>query len=105
MRTETGITNYWTNLMAWRMELSIKTTEKTKLSAGYNFLRANEETASNAILSGDGLNRGHLFATRFEVAFTKNITSYILAEYMLPGDFYNDDDPMLFTRVELQVKF
>lgn len=105
MGRDTGVTGYWTNLMAWRLETTFKTSEKTKLLLAYNYLRAAEETATTTILSGDSLDRGHLFQTRFDYAFTKNITAYLLVDYLLPGDFYVDDDSMLFTRVECQIKF
>ncbi|MDD2654183.1 MAG: alginate export family protein [Candidatus Omnitrophica bacterium] len=105
MSAETGISGYWTNLTAWRMEFSIKPTEKTKLSLWYNYLRANETTAAGSILSGDNKDRGHLPQARLDYAINKNCNAYILAEYLFPGKYYANDSGGLFLRTELAIKF
>jgi predicted porin len=61
--------------------------------------------ASNAFCSGTGKERGHLPQARIDYAFTKNISAYVLAEYLIPGNFYKDKDTALFLRTELQIKF
>jgi hypothetical protein len=102
---ETGIPGYWTNIQAYRLELLLKPTKKTKLSLWYNFLRANAQVASSVIFSGSGKDRGHLPQVKLEYAFNKNVSTYFLGEYFIPGNFYKDRDPSMFLRTELQIKF
>jgi predicted porin len=96
---------YWTNLNAVRASFAIKPTPKTKLSLWYNYLRANEDTASTTVLSGTGKTRGHLPQVRFDYAVNKNINTYVLAEYLVPGNFYVNKDAGVFLRYELELKF
>ena len=103
--TGVGIPAYWTNLQVYRAEVVLKPTSKTKLSLWYNFLRANEQVLANAVCSGSGKNRGHLPQAKIEYAFNKNVSTYFLAEYLIPGNFYKDKDGALFLRTELQVRF
>lgn len=105
MNGETGITCYWTNLQAARLLLVFSPLEKAKFSLGYNFLRANEQPAVSSIFSGAGKNRGHLVQSKAEYAFSKNISTYLLAEYFIPGNFYENDSRALFLRTELTLKF
>jgi hypothetical protein len=105
MASETGIAAYWTNLAVWRMGVDLNFNEKTKLSLNYNFMRAAEEVAMTTILSGDGLERGHLLQGKIDYKFNKNTTGYILCDYLIPGDFYLDQDGAVFVRTEVQVKF
>lgn len=105
MAAETGIVGYWTNISAYCAEFAVKPTEKTKLSLNYYFLRANEQVAANTIFSGSGKTRGHLPEVRVDYALTKSISMYVLAEYLIPGNFYKNDDPGLFVRTEFQIKF
>jgi predicted porin len=88
-----------------RASFTIKPTPKTKLSLWYNYLRANENTASSTILSGTGKTRGHLPQARLDYKINKNINTYVLAEYLIPGNFYVNNDPALFFRYELELKF
>lgn len=102
---ETG-TGYWTNLQMWRASLVLNPTKKAKINLLYNFLRANESQTGVHSSFGTGKTRGHLPMARFDYAFNKNVTTYFLAEYFIPGDFYVDkSDEALFLRTELQVKF
>ncbi|MBU1727030.1 MAG: alginate export family protein [Candidatus Omnitrophica bacterium] len=105
MSAETGISGYWTNLQVWRTELSFKPSKKTKITLWYNFLRANEQVAASSIFSGTGKNRGHLPQLKAEYSFSDNISTYFLAEYLIPGDFYKNKSEALFLRSELQFKF
>ena len=105
LAVDTGVVGYWTNLSMYRTELVLNPTEKLKIAVRYNFLRANEETVSNSILSGTGKTRGHLPQLKLDYAISKDISTYVLAEYLLPGDFYNDSDDALFLRCELSLKF
>lgn len=105
MSAETGISNYWTNLEVWRTTLVLNPMKKTKLSFGYNFLRADEQVAVSAVFSGEGKKRGHLAQSKIEYTFNKNISTYFLAEYFIPSDFYRNDSEALFLRTELTLKF
>jgi len=105
MAGETGVVGYWTNLQVYRMELALNTTKKTKLSLYYNYLRANAQVAANSIFSGTSRERGHLPQIKFDYKINDNITTYFLGEYLQPGDFYKDNDPGIFLRTELQIKF
>ena len=101
---ESGI-DYWTNLKMWRTELSLKPTEKTKLSLWYNFLRA-VETPTGTFSAGSGLNRGHLPQMKFSYNINKDVSTYILAEYFIPGNFHDAEaDSALFLRTEITFKF
>ncbi len=102
---ETGTIAYWTNLQLVRVRLVLSLTPKAKLSFWYNLLRANENPAPSTFF-GSGKTRGHLPQAKIEYAFNKNISTYILAEYFIPGDFYADGaDDALFLRSEIQLKF
>ncbi|HTY44685.1 MAG TPA: alginate export family protein [Patescibacteria group bacterium] len=96
---------YWTNLNAVRASFVLRPTSKTKLSLWYNYLRANENTASTTVLSGTGKTRGHLPQARLDYKINKNINTYVLAEYLIPGNFYAKKDQALFCRYELELKF
>jgi len=102
------IFGYWTNMQLYRAELSMKPTAKSKLTLWYNFLRANETvspTSTSPNCSGTGKNRGHLPQVRLDYMFNKNVSAYILGEYLIPGNFYKDRDDAIFLRTELQIKF
>ncbi len=101
--TEMG---YWSNLSAWRLQFVVKPTAKTKLSLWYNYLRANTKPTATSLISGSGKTRGHLPQVRFDYAVNKNIKTYVLAEYLFPGNFYTDkEDGAMFFRYELELKF
>jgi hypothetical protein len=102
---ETG-TSYWTNLQMWRGSVTLQLTEKAKASFLYNYLRANEPQPGVHASFGTGKTRGHIPMLRVDYAFTKDITSYFLAEYFIPGDFYVDTaDEGMFARTQIEVKF
>lgn len=108
MAGETTIPGYWTNLQIYRLEYSLNTSKKTKLSLNYNYLRANAQVAASSvgtIFSGNSKDRGHLPQVRFDYKISDNVTTYFLGEYFKPGDFYVDNDPGIFLRTEVQIKF
>ena len=108
MAGETGIPGYWTNMQAYRVELVLNTTKKTKLTLDYNYLRANAQVAPGylpTIFSGTGKDRGHLPQIRLDYKINDNVTTYFLGEYLKPGNFYVDNDPAIFLRTEVQIKF
>ncbi|MCX5657525.1 MAG: alginate export family protein, partial [Candidatus Omnitrophica bacterium] len=104
-KDESGL-GYWTNLQMFRTSLILNPMKKTKLSLWYNYLRANETVAESTNTFADGKERGHLPQIRLDYAVNKNINTYVLAEYFIPGNFYVDAaDPALFLRTEIQIKF
>ena len=105
MAGETGIAGYWTNLQIYRLEYVLNTTKKTKLTLDYNYLRANAQVAASTIFSGTGKERGQLPQVRFDYKINDNVTTYFLGEYFKPGNFYEDNDPGMFLRTEVQIKF
>ena len=104
-KSETGILAYWTNLQMLRSSIAVKPTERSKVSFFYNYLRANTEGPASTVFSGRGRDRGHLPQVRFDYAFNKNVTAYILGEYFVPGNMYLNKDAAIFFRCEMQVKF
>ncbi len=105
MASETGILCYWTNLGAVRTSLVLQPTEKSKLSFWYNYMRAVETVPASAIFTGDDKSRGHLVQGKFDYAFNKNVSTYVLLEYLFPGDMYVDRDRAMFIRSQLEIKF
>ena len=103
--SDTGVLGYWSNLKAVRLELNCKPTAKSKLTVWYNHLWANDSVAASSIVAGSNKNRGHLPQLRFDYTFNKNLSTYVLVEYFIPGKFYVVKDEGLFTRAEVQVKF
>ncbi len=97
---------YWTNLQMWRAELGLKFTEKMKGTLWYNYLLGNETPTGTSFAIDDGRTRGQLPQARLDYTFNKNWTGYILAEYFIPGNYYDTSaDESLFVRAELRVKF
>jgi len=103
--TENGVSYYWSNLQMYRTSLVLSPSKKLKLSFWYNFLRANAQVAPSAVFSGTGKTRGNLLQSKIEYVFNKNVSTFFLAEYLIPGNFYKDKDPAIFLRSELSVKF
>lgn len=94
---------YWTNLRLYNVKAQLDPTEKTKLTLAYNFLQANEKPTTSL---GNGRNRGHLPQLRFDYKINKDISTYFLAEYFIPGNFYADTaDESLFLRAEVSLRF
>ncbi len=103
---------YWTNLQMYRLELTVKPTEKAKFNLGDSFLRANDLITANATynLSGTGKDRGNLVRAKLDYNFNKNVSAYLLGEYFIPSrgnnSFYTKDaDPAIFVRTQLELKF
>jgi hypothetical protein len=102
---ETGISAYWTNLSAWRTSLALATSKNSKVTLMYSFLKALAQVVPSYIFSGEGRNRGQLLQGRLDYTINKYANAYFLAEYLIPGNFYKDNDPAMFLRTELQLKF
>ncbi len=102
---ESGM-GYWTNLMMYHTQLQMSLNEKTMLTLGYNFLQSVETPGSTSFSLGSGKNRGHLPQARLGYRFSDHVSGYVLAEYLIPGNFYSDAaDEALFLRTELSIKF
>ncbi|MDP8233710.1 MAG: alginate export family protein [Candidatus Saelkia tenebricola] len=105
---ETGVLGYWTNVQVYRTQLDLKPTDKLSVSLWYNYLRANEYSSASSTysLSGTGKKKGHLPQFKIGYKINKNISTYFLAEYFIPGDFYVDSaDDGMFLRTEISFKF
>ncbi len=105
MVSETGILAYWTNLGCVRTNLSFITSGKSKLNLWYNYMLANETIPASTVFSGKGKERGHLFQGKFDYAITKNINTYVMFEYLIPGSVYKDKSHAAFLRTQLELKF
>jgi hypothetical protein len=103
---ETVVSSYWTNLKMIRATLTLNPNGKTKLTFGYNLLRADKQVAASTIFSGSGKNRGNVIQGKIEYAFNKNVSTYIFAEIFNFKNFYvSGADPAVFIKTELQIKF
>lgn len=105
LAAETGMTAYWTNFQWERVSLTLNPTKKMKLRLMYNFIRANAQVASSSVFSGTSKTMGQLLQGKVDYQINKNITTYVLAEYLLPGKFYANRDDALFLRTEVMIKF
>jgi hypothetical protein len=105
LASETGIISYWTNLQWERASVSLFPLKKTKISLFYNFLRANAQVAASSIFSGTNKTKGQLLQTRLDYEINKNITTYLLAEYFIPGKFFAHQSEAVFLRAEVSIKF
>lgn len=105
MSAETGLSYYWTNLQAYRAGVALKPAGKVNLSFWYTFMLANSQVPADAVFSGKGKTRGQLTQAKVEYAFNKNVSTYFLADYFFPGNFYKDRDQAIFLRTQLEVKF
>ncbi len=108
---ETGIPAYWTNLQLYRAGVKLAFTKNTGFGFNYNYLRANDDPATNdgtpskaPLYSFDSKERGHLLQAKLSHRFTKAIDGYLLVEHMIPGGFYKYDDSATFFRWQLQIK-
>ena len=104
---ETGVPAYWTNLHGLRTQLVLKPTSKSKQTLGYTYLRAVEAVpaTANPMFSGTSKERGHVLQSKSEYAFNDHATASVVVDCFLPGAFYANDDPALFVKTEVVVKF
>jgi len=103
---EAGALGYWTNLQLYKIGLGLSPTKKTKLSLAYYYLRANETITPTSDTFGTGKNRGTLTQAKFDYTFNKNLSAYVMGEYLHAGDFYvASADDACFLRTQLELKF
>lgn len=108
MAGETGIVGYITNMQWYRTELVLKPTKSTKVTLTYNLLRAAENvdySVNNRYAGKSNKTRGHFPSAKVDYTFNKYTSAYVYGEYFIPGGFYRNDDPGVFLRTELQLKF
>ncbi|MBK1721143.1 alginate export family protein [Thiocystis violacea] len=114
----------WSELMIYQWPLESRVGEATnlqRLNAGwqaqvhssstvtvdYHALWADQETtrteAQMANISGEDRFRGHLFTAWLKTKFNKNVSGHLVAEYLMPGDYYaeNRRDDSFFFRAEV----
>jgi hypothetical protein len=68
-------------------------------------MRAVETVPASSIYNGGGKERGHLLQGKFDYTINKNVSTYVLLEYLLPGSLYVDRDDAIFLRTQLEIKF
>jgi hypothetical protein len=78
-----------------------------QLDVDYHALWADEQSTRTAAqtvnLSGDGDFRRHLFAAWLKSKFSPNVSGHLVAEYLMPGDYYADNrrNDSFFVRAEV----
>lgn len=97
----------WSNLIDPNLGVSITPTKQTKTTATVHYLGAFEADGN-----GGGNNRGWLYQLRQEFTLKENLlrkqdklTTYVLVEYLDPGDYYKNQKNALFARWEVMYAF
>ena len=86
--------------------LNLALASATNLTLSGQYLKSDQNTATTAMLSGTGKERGKLATLMLTHAFTKQIDGYFQAEYFWPGDFYTPKaENAAFLRWQLQFRF
>ncbi|WPL18501.1 hypothetical protein Thiowin_03574 [Thiorhodovibrio winogradskyi] len=116
----------WSELMVYQWPLESRVAEATNLqrlnigwgalahdtttvTVNYHALWANENstrTASQlANITDDGKFRGHLFTSWIKTKVNKHLSGHLVAEYLLPGNYYAKDrrDNSYFVRAEINL--
>lgn len=98
-----------TNLQRLSLGWSAKPHQTTTVTANYHALWANENSTRTAAqlvnISDNGKFRGHLFTSRINTKLNKHLSGHLVAEYLLPGDYYakNRRDNSYFVRAEINL--
>ncbi|EIC23101.1 alginate export family protein [Thiorhodovibrio frisius] len=98
-----------TNLQRLNLGWGAKPHETTTVTLNYHALFANENstrTASQlANITDNGKFRGHLFTGWIKTKLNKHLSGHLVAEYLLPGDYYAKDrrDNSYFVRAEINL--
>jgi len=103
METRTGET---TNLQRLNLGWVAQVHPKAELSLDYHLLFADENSkCGTAGFSCVDKLRGHLFTAWLRAKFDKQVSGHLLAEYLLPGDYYvtPKGDNAYFLRAELNL--
>src|SRR3989304_8764095 len=83
-----ALPGFWTNLHLFKFGVKLALASTTNFTLSGQYLKADQNTATTAILSGTGKERGKLATLMLTHAFTKQIDSVFVVEYFWPGDFY-----------------
>ena len=105
METRTGET---TNLHRLNLGWIAKVHPTTELSLDYHALFADENSKCGSIgFSCNDKFRGHLFTAWLRAKFDEHLSGHLLAEYLLPGDYYVSPkgDNAYFLRAELNLTY
>jgi hypothetical protein len=104
-----------TNLHRINLGHKIQLTKACSLSTDYNALFADHtgtpwrpSTSEPTIhISGDSKYRGSLIGSTVRYAFSKQLTGYLLGEYFVPGNYYQEpsDDNAYFIRLNIEYTF
>ncbi len=98
-----------TNLQRLNLGWAAKPHETTSVTLDYHALWANENSTRTAGQLGniteDGKFRGHLFTGWVKTKLNRHLSGHLVAEYLLPGDFYAQDrrDNSYFVRAEINL--
>jgi hypothetical protein len=93
-----------TNLQRFNIGWGMKPHPTTEVTLDYHALFANENTLGGTPgFSKDGKFRGHLFAGWVKTKFDKHVAGHLVAEYLNPGDYYDDtrDQDAWYLRAEV----
>lgn len=101
---EDGLAN-WTNLYFANAEFVFSPVEMMKLRVSYYRLMAFYEQSFKDEIFGSDKTRGDLIEVRADLKLLEGLTSHIVYEYNMPGDYYYFDDPGHFFRIELNYAF
>lgn len=96
---------YWSNMWFANAECVIQPSDHFKLRFSYYKMMAMESADAPYSIFDTGKDRGDLFQVRSDFTLCKGLTGHAVYEYMLPGDFYIDDDEGHFLRFELNYAF
>ena len=96
-----------TNLKRFNVGWIAQVHPTTQLLVDYHALWADEQSTRTAAqmvnLSGDGDFRGHLFTAWLKSKFNQHVSGHLVAEYLMPGDYYADNrqNDSFFVRAEV----
>lgn len=96
-----------TNLQRFNVGWIAQVHPTTQLLVDYHALWADEQSTRTAAqmvnLSGDGDFRGHLLTAWLKSKFSPHVSGHLVAEYLMPGDYYADNrqNDSFFVRAEV----
>jgi hypothetical protein len=98
-----------TNLQRLNLGWDAKPHDTTTVTLNYHALWANENSTRSAAqlanITDDGDFRGHLFTGWIKTKLNKHLSGHLVAEYLLPGDYYarHRRDNSYFVRAEVNL--
>ncbi|WP_343033134.1 hypothetical protein [Caldichromatium japonicum] len=99
-----------TNLKRLNLGWSAQVHPKAQVLLDYHALWADQHstrTPAQMANLGNGDFRGHLFTAWLKAKFNPNLSGHLVAEYLIPGDYYavNRQNDGLFVRAELNLSW